>query len=101
MRTTYGTEFSASSFVLYQWSRVLSSERFEGGTWYKIAFAPKLLQLVLQFYIDGMDAGDLPSQVTSDPAPDYNEQVYPLNSNRVNVRWVSKERTNPAPDAYL
>ena len=93
--------FSLSSFVLYQWSRVMSTEKHIGGTWYKIEFAPGITPLVIQFYIDGMDAGHLPSQVTADPAPDENEQMYPLNSNRVNVRWVSLERTNPDPDEKL
>lgn len=94
-------EFSLSSFVLYQWSRVMSTPKHEGGTWYKIAFAPGIIPLVIQFYIDGMDAGHLPSQVTADPAPDENEQMYPLNSNRVNVRWVSRERTDPEPNEKL
>ena len=39
---------------------------------YKIEFAPGITPLVIQFYIDGMDAGHLPSQVTADPAPDEN-----------------------------
>ena len=48
-----------------------------------------------------MDAGDLPSQVTSDPPPEQDEQMYPLNANRVNVRWESHLRTEPVPNAYL
>ena len=86
-----------TSFVLYSWSRVPTVNERLGGTWYQIAFAPGIVPLVIQFYIDGMDAGDLPSQVTSDPAPDQDEQVYPLNSNRVNVRWVSYDRSRPVP----
>lgn len=88
--------FPLTSFVMFLWSRVPDTlEDGPGGSWYQIAFAPGITPLVIQFYFDGLDAGSTTSQIVNTRTTAQNVKERPLNPSRINVRWVSYERSNP------
>lgn len=84
-----------TSFVMYLWSRVPDTAESVGGSWYQIAFAPGITPMVIQFYFDGLDAGDTTSQIVNSRTTAQNVQETPINPSKINVRWVSFERSNP------
>lgn len=95
LQTEDDENFPLTSFVMFLWARVPESSDGPGGSWYQIAFAPGITPLVIQFYFDGLNAGLSSSQIVNTRTTAQNVKERPLNPSRINVRWVSFERSNP------